>query len=181
MKEPPVGMSSKDMLRSKSMDRDSFNSGDWFNRLDFTYQDTNWGVGLPVAGKNQDNWYLMAPLLADPALQVNPDDIQFTAAHFREMMAIRKSSGLFRLPDEASVIDRVSFLNTGPAQVPGMIVMVLADDDGSVDVLREVLESKTLEEAKKAIKRSGGGTASAISCKSGSGPSSRPPRKSSKR
>src|SRR5690606_11825356 len=26
-----------DMLRSKSLDRDSYDSGDWFNRLDFTY------------------------------------------------------------------------------------------------------------------------------------------------
>ena len=57
-----------DLLRSKSFDRDSFNSGDWFNRLDFTYQTNNWGVGLPVASKNQSNWPLFAPLLADPAL-----------------------------------------------------------------------------------------------------------------
>ena len=133
----PFFHAGQDMLRSKSMDRDSFNSGDWFNRLDFTYSWNNWGAGLPVASKNQDNWPLMQPLLADPALQVSPDDIQFTAAHFREMMAIRKSSGLFRLPDEASVIDRVGFLNTGPAQIPGMIVMTLSDDGGSVDRLRE--------------------------------------------
>jgi pullulanase-type alpha-1,6-glucosidase len=133
----PFFHAGQDMLRSKSMDRDSFNSGDWFNRLDFTYSWNNWGAGLPVASKNQDNWPLMQPLLADPSLQVSPDDIQFAAEHFREVMAIRKSSGLFRLPDEASVIDRVGFLNTGPAQIPGMIVMVLADDDGSIDALRQ--------------------------------------------
>jgi pullulanase len=28
-----------DTLRSKSLDRNSFNSGDWFNRIDWTYQD----------------------------------------------------------------------------------------------------------------------------------------------
>jgi hypothetical protein len=125
------------MLRSKSMDRDSYNSGDWFNRLDFTYAWNNWGAGLPVASKNEDNWGLMQPLLADPALQVSTDEIQATAGHFREMMQVRKSSRLFRLPDESSVIDHVGFLNTGPTQVPGLIVMVLADDDGSIDVLRE--------------------------------------------
>jgi pullulanase len=27
-----------DILRSKSLDRNSFNSGDWFNRLDWSYQ-----------------------------------------------------------------------------------------------------------------------------------------------
>ena len=48
-----------DMLRSKSLDRDSFDSGDWFNRLDFTYAINNFGVGLPVESKNGSNWYLM--------------------------------------------------------------------------------------------------------------------------
>ncbi|MEJ2576797.1 MAG: pullulanase-type alpha-1,6-glucosidase, partial [Gammaproteobacteria bacterium] len=133
----PFFHAGQDMLRSKSMDRDSYNSGDWFNRLDFTYSWNNWGAGLPVASKNEDNWGLMQPLLADPALQVSTDEIEAVAEHFREMMQIRKSSRLFRLPDEASVIDHLGFLNTGPTQVPGLIVMVLADDDGSIDVLRE--------------------------------------------
>ncbi len=33
-----------DTLRSKSLDRDSYNSGDWFNYLDWTYGTSNWGV-----------------------------------------------------------------------------------------------------------------------------------------
>ena len=49
------------MLRSKDMDRDSYNSGDWFNRLDFTMQSNNWGVGLPVADKNESQWPVMQP------------------------------------------------------------------------------------------------------------------------
>jgi pullulanase len=49
----PFYHAGSDLLRSKSMDRDSYNSGDWFNKLDFTYASNNWGVGLPVAGKNQ--------------------------------------------------------------------------------------------------------------------------------
>jgi pullulanase len=32
-----------DTLRSKSMDRNSYNSGDWFNRLDWTYSDNYFG------------------------------------------------------------------------------------------------------------------------------------------
>ena len=55
-----------DMLRSKSLDRDSYNSGDWFNRLDFTYESNNFGVGLPVAEKNENNWDLMQPLPGRP-------------------------------------------------------------------------------------------------------------------
>ncbi|MEZ4619447.1 MAG: hypothetical protein R2867_28625 [Caldilineaceae bacterium] len=37
-----------DMLRSKSLERDSYNSGDWFNRLFFDYSFNNFGVGVPV-------------------------------------------------------------------------------------------------------------------------------------
>src|SRR6185436_11410308 len=57
-----------DLLRSKSLDRNSYNSGDWFNRLDFTYSTNNWGVGLPPARDNQSDWGIMAPLLGNPAL-----------------------------------------------------------------------------------------------------------------
>ena len=50
----PFFQAGDDMLRSKDMDRNSYNSGDWFNRLDFTYETNNWGVGLPPAD-NQGN------------------------------------------------------------------------------------------------------------------------------
>jgi pullulanase-type alpha-1,6-glucosidase len=116
-----------DLLRSKSFDRDSFNSGDWFNRLDFTYQDSGWGSGLPVAEKNQENWAIMAPLLANPDIAPGPDDIQAALMHFRETLAIRKSSPLFRLQTAEEIMQRVSFHNTGPDQVPGLIVMSLSD------------------------------------------------------
>jgi len=122
-----------DMLRSKSLDRNSYNSGDWFNRLDFTYASDNWGVGLPPARDNQANWGIMAPLLANPDLKPRPADIQDAVAHFREVLAIRSSSRLFRLRTAADVNQRLKFYNTGPGQVPGLIVMGLADADGSVD------------------------------------------------
>jgi pullulanase len=129
----PFFHAGSDMLRSKDMDRDSYNSGDWFNNLDFTYQSNNWGIGLPIADKNQDNWQLMQPLLADPALAPAPDHIQRNVDHFREVLQIRKSSPLFRLQTEAEVIEHLSFLNTGPEQIPGLIVMRLADPSGAID------------------------------------------------
>ena len=116
-----------DMLRSKSFDRDSYNSGDWFNRLDFTYQDNAWGSGLPVADKNQENWGLMAPLLANPELAPGPQDITAALMHFQETLQIRMSSPLFRLQTAEEVAARVAFHNTGPDQVPGLIVMTLSD------------------------------------------------------
>ena len=42
-----------ELLRSKSMDRNSFDSGDWFNRYDWTGQDNFFGTGLPPARVNE--------------------------------------------------------------------------------------------------------------------------------
>jgi pullulanase len=116
-----------DLLRSKSLDRNSYNSGDWFNKLDFTYHDNNWGVGLPPAADNQANWPIMAPLLANPALDPSPLQIQAAAVHFREVLKVRKSSVLFRLRTAEQIEDRLRFHNTGPDQVPGVIAMTVDD------------------------------------------------------
>jgi hypothetical protein len=120
-----------DMLRSKSLDRDSFNSGDWFNRLDFTFQENNWAVGLPVASKNQAEWPTMQPLLADPALAPVPADIAASVAHLQEILEIRGSSPLFSLETATEVQNRLAFYNTGPAQTQGLIVMSLSDEVGA--------------------------------------------------
>ncbi len=120
-----------DILRSKSLDRDSYNSGDWFNKLDFTYQSNNWGVGLPPAFTgNEPNWFVMQPLLADPALKPSFGEITRANATFRDMLAIRKSSRLFRLPSGDEVKARLKFHNVGPSQIPGLIVMSLSDQVG---------------------------------------------------
>ncbi|WP_224361521.1 pullulanase-type alpha-1,6-glucosidase [Hyalangium versicolor] len=112
-----------ELLRSKSGDRNSFNSGDWFNRLDWTYQSNNWGVGLPPAADNQNNWAVLKPLLADAALKPTPAHIQRALEHFEEMIRIRKSTSLFRLQTAAEIQEKVHFLNTGKEQIPGLIVM----------------------------------------------------------
>ncbi|WP_346837495.1 pullulanase-type alpha-1,6-glucosidase [Microbulbifer sp. SAOS-129_SWC] len=123
----------QDFLRSKSMDRDSYNSGDWFNALDFSLRTGNWGKGLPVADKNEDSWWIMQPLLANPALSPQENQREWTAALFREQLAIRNSSPLFRLTDASAVGQHLSFLNTGPEQVPGLIAMQLQDESGNID------------------------------------------------
>lgn len=126
----PFFQAGDDLLRSKSLDRNSYNSGDWFNRLDFTYEDNNWGVGLPPAADNGSQWELMRPLLADPDLQVRPEDIAFARDTFRELLQIRRSSPLFRLSTAAQVNERLTFHNMGPDQMPGVIVMSLSDVAG---------------------------------------------------
>ncbi len=119
-----------DLLRSKSLDRDSYNSGDWFNKIDWTYQNNNFGVGLPPAWANAASWDVMRPFLADPNLKPGPADIALARDLFRELLRIRYSSPLFRLRTAWEIQARVAFHNTGPNQLPGLIVMTLSDRAG---------------------------------------------------
>jgi len=122
-----------EQLRSKSLDRNSYNSGDWFNRLDFGYDTNNWGVGLPPAADNQSNWPAMAPLLANATLEPGRAQILEAAAHFREVLEIRRSSRLFRLRTAAEITRHLSLLNPGPEPLPGVVGLLLSDEGGSLD------------------------------------------------
>jgi pullulanase-type alpha-1,6-glucosidase len=118
----PFFMAGDDILRSKSADRNSYNSGDWFNRIDWTLQSNGWGSGLPPANGNQGDWNILAPALADPNLKPEARDIEGTFRHMLEMLIIRKTSGLFRLRSAEDIRKAVTFFNTGPDQTPGLIV-----------------------------------------------------------
>lgn len=125
----PFFHAGQEILRSKSMDRNSYNSNDWFNLLDFSYSNNGWGRGLPPAWDNEDNWEEAAKRLGDPGLAMGPEQINAALAHFTEMLQIRKSSPLFRLRTAEEIIESVAFHNTGPNQVPGLIVMSLSTTD----------------------------------------------------
>jgi pullulanase-type alpha-1,6-glucosidase len=122
----------QEFLRSKSMDRDSFNSGDWFNAIDWSFEDGNWGKGLPMEDKNGEYWPVMRTLLADPVLAPSGADRRLALTDFEALLRMRGSSPLFRLRDEASVQRHLRFHNTGPAQIPGLIVMSLEDPGNRV-------------------------------------------------
>eukprot|EP00775_Hariotina_reticulata_P002314 gene2314-2622_t len=115
-----------DLLRSKSLDRDSYNSGDWFNKLDWTGQHNNFGVGLPPASKNQHAWPFKRPLLAMAHYyRPGPEVIARQAAYFQALLRIRYSSPLFRMPTAEHIKQQLRFHNTGPEQTPGVIIMQL--------------------------------------------------------
>jgi len=111
-----------DVLRSKSLDRNSYDSGDWFNRLDWTYRDNGFAAGLPPRPDNEAQYALMAPLLRDANIKPRPQDIAWTRDAFLDLLRIRASSGLFRLASAAEVAARLSFPNTGPKQNPWVVV-----------------------------------------------------------
>jgi pullulanase/glycogen debranching enzyme len=128
-----------ELLRSKSMDRNSFNSGDWFNRVDWTGRDNYFGSGLPPAPDNAPSWPLMRPLLADARLKPTPADILWTRQAFNDLLRIRSSSTLFRLRSADDIARRLTFLNTGPGQQPTVIAAHLRGDDYPGAGFREVL------------------------------------------
>jgi pullulanase len=120
-------------LRSKSMDRNSYDSGDGFNRLDWTFRDNHFGSGLPPAWDNESSWPWMAPLLARAErIRPRPQDIAFARDQFKDLLRIRASTRLLRLPTAAEVGRRLRFLNTGPGQHPTLLVG-LVDGHGLAD------------------------------------------------
>jgi len=134
----PFFHSGDEMLRSKSLDRDSYNSGDWFNRLDFTYNSNNWGAGLPPKEKNEKNWPLIKPRLADPSFSPQQGHILAALDNFSNLLCIRYSSPLFRLRTANAIQERVRFHNTGPSWVPGVIVMSIEDGHEGVPGLSQL-------------------------------------------
>ncbi len=124
-----------DLLRSKSLDRNSYDSGDWFNRIDWSQRESTWGSGLPPRADNESKWALMRPLLADPALEPGAADIRAAADRAAELLRIRFSSPLFRLGSAREIQRRVSFPTGGPGQTPGVIVMAIRGDRESIVVV----------------------------------------------
>jgi pullulanase len=123
-----------DMLRSKSMDGNSYNSGDYFNLIDWSGLKNNWAVGAPPqnTGNNATNLLTMTPLLNNPGLAVTSTDINHTTLAFQDFLRLRKDTTMFRLKTAAAINGCVSFPDQG-AQQPGLIVMSISGAVGCGD------------------------------------------------
>ncbi|TAG65207.1 MAG: DUF3372 domain-containing protein, partial [Burkholderiales bacterium] len=117
------------ILRSKSMDRNSYDSGDWFNRIDWTLQDNGFASGLPRKDDNGEKWPIIAPRLLNEKIKPTPAEIARTFAATRDLLAIRQSSTLFRLRSADEIKRRLRFFNVGPQQVPTVIAAELDGRD----------------------------------------------------
>lgn len=126
-------------------------------RLDWTGQDSNWGVGLPPEPKNKEVYPLLLPLLANPDLRPTQASssssssralcscprplLLFPSRHLPkhcfqamvlvarsfllELLRVRRSSQLFRLPTTLDVLQHLKLQNQGPSQVPGVLFFQL--------------------------------------------------------
>ncbi|WP_171022315.1 alpha-1,6-glucosidase domain-containing protein [Thalassotalea litorea] len=148
-----------DFLRSKSLDRNTYDAGDWYNKVDYSFDSNNYRVGRPLEysegdGDDQiDNIDELVHLLSEDNAKPYFNEILFASDVFKEFLSIRKSSKLFRLTTAQDVIDRVGFHNIGKSQTPGLIVMSiddgtsLADIDPMVDALVVVINTTAMEQS----------------------------------
>ncbi|MFF7964142.1 pullulanase-type alpha-1,6-glucosidase [Streptomyces sp. NPDC007903] len=123
---PALSQAGTDLLRSKSLDRNSFDSGDWFNAIHWNCADGNgFGRGLPPAADNESKWPYAKPLLS--TVKVGCPQITGASAAYRDLLRIRTTEDAFSLATTPQVQDRLSFPLSGKDETPGVITMRLGD------------------------------------------------------
>ncbi|MGC5224590.1 pullulanase-type alpha-1,6-glucosidase [Micromonospora sp. DT81.3] len=116
-----------ELLRSKSLDRNSYDSGDWFNRIDWTGQQSTFGSGLPPARDNRSRWETAAELLSDERLKPDAPAIAAAEASALDLLRVRREVSLLTLGSADLIAQKVTFPNGGPNATPGVIVMLVDD------------------------------------------------------
>ncbi|WP_328860346.1 pullulanase-type alpha-1,6-glucosidase [Streptomyces sp. NBC_00306] len=125
---PALSQAGTDLLRSKSLDRNSYDSGDWFNAIHWDCRDGNgFGRGLPPAADNRPKWPYAKPLLTAPALTVGCPQITGASAAYRDLLTIRTTEKAFGLGTAEQVQSAVSFPLSGTDETPGVITMRAGD------------------------------------------------------
>ncbi|MER5617755.1 pullulanase-type alpha-1,6-glucosidase [Streptomyces sp. NPDC002215] len=123
---PSLSQAGTDLLRSKSLDRNSYDSGDWFNALHWDCRDGNgFGRGLPPAADNESKWSYAKPLLADAAIGPGCAQIDGASAAYRDLLTIRSTEKDFGLSTTEQVQSTLSFPLSGKDETPGVITMRL--------------------------------------------------------
>ncbi|MFB7030737.1 MULTISPECIES: pullulanase-type alpha-1,6-glucosidase [unclassified Streptomyces] len=124
---PSMAQGGTDLLRSKSLDHNSYDSGDWFNAIQWDCRDGNgFGRGLPLAESNSAQWPLAKPLLADPKLRPGCAETSAATARFQQYLKIKQSTPLFSLGSAHAVQQRLTFPLSGtPGEKPGVITQHL--------------------------------------------------------
>ena len=119
-----------ELLRSKSLDRDSYNSGDWFNAIDWTGQWHQFGRGLPPKAANGRTWPLMEPLLRLPDVRPTQEMILHSKEMHLDFLRLRKELPLLTLGSAELIEQMVSFPDLDVCNEPGLLCM-LVDGEGN--------------------------------------------------
>ncbi|MFI6338163.1 pullulanase-type alpha-1,6-glucosidase [Streptomyces sp. NPDC050535] len=123
---PSLSQAGSDLLRSKSLDRNSYDSGDWFNAIHWNCRNGNgFGRGLPMAADNVSKWPYATPLLT--SVKVGCDQIEGSSAAYQDLQRIRTTESVFSLGTAGRVQSKLSFPLSGRDETPGVITMRLGD------------------------------------------------------
>ncbi|MFI5469845.1 pullulanase-type alpha-1,6-glucosidase [Streptomyces cacaoi] len=123
---PALSQAGTDLLRSKSLDRNSYDSGDWFNAIHWNCAAGNgFGRGLPPAVDNAPKWPYAKPLLT--TVGVGCPQITSASSAYRDLLRIRTSEKAFSLGTAERVQSALSFPLSGKDETPGVITMELGD------------------------------------------------------
>ncbi|MFD5726867.1 pullulanase-type alpha-1,6-glucosidase [Streptomyces sp. NPDC058368] len=123
---PALSQAGTDLLRSKSLDRNSFDSGDWFNALHWDCRAGNgFGRGLPPAADNEAKWSYAKPLLTNATVNPGCAQINGASAAYQDLLTIRTTEKDFDLASAAQVRSRLAFPLSGKDETPGVITMRL--------------------------------------------------------
>jgi len=131
---PSFWQAGADLLRSKSLNRNSYDSGDWFNTVDWTGADNGFGHGLPPEADNSAKWPYMKPLLANPALKPSAAEVQSASAQAQDLLKLRFSSPLFRLGSGDATNAKVTFPVSGGVDAHQGVIVMRVDDTVGADV-----------------------------------------------
>ncbi|GAA3805239.1 pullulanase-type alpha-1,6-glucosidase [Streptomyces phyllanthi] len=123
---PALSQAGTDLLRSKSLDRNSYDSGDWFNAIHWDCRHGNgFGRGLPPAADNESKWPYAKPLLT--SVEVGCEQIEGTSGAYRDLLRIRTTEDVFSLGTADRVQEELSFPLSGRDETPGVVTMELGD------------------------------------------------------
>ena len=112
-----------EMLRSKSMDRNSYHSGDWFNVLDFTYGTNGFARGLPIEHENRRNYLdRAAPEQRFRQARYAVDSLDFGCC--RGSAGDPRQYPLAALRTAADIRRRFTLWNVGPSQNPCLLLRI---------------------------------------------------------
>ncbi|MFP3990900.1 pullulanase-type alpha-1,6-glucosidase [Streptomyces sp. E11-3] len=124
---PALSQAGTDLLRSKSLDRNSYDSGDWFNAIHWDCRDGNgFGRGLPPAADNKDKWSYAKPLLTKVPAAGCPQ-IEGASAAYQDLLRIRTTEKSFSLRTADQVQGALSFPLSGKDETPGVITQQVGD------------------------------------------------------
>ena len=108
-----------EILRSKAFTRDSYNSGDYFNQIDFTMKSSVWNKALPIG--DISGWPFMKEVYKSGSTKLKKHHRERVLSRFLEDLRLRSDLEFLSTNDPKFIKNNVQFLNSGSRQDLGQL------------------------------------------------------------